>query len=188
MTEQQPTISTEDLHTNKNTILASWQNLPPEHQATMALVLLSDVLDGQFGPWLQEAIRLQNAKPEETNSPDEITNCPVTLQPEHFRNLPVPFQPESEGGHALAQARLHLPGSHRVWYPSAFDGKDLFFGLVVEAEITCDYFTLSDLAQMRGEDEQPVQSDPAFTPHSLDNLISHHTEKLLQPPDHEITK
>lgn len=188
MTEKRPITNAEYLRTNKDTILASWQNLPSEHQATMALVLLSDVLDGQFGPWLSEALRLQNTDPEATTSPDKITNIPATLQPEHFRNLPVPFQAESESGHALTQARLHLPGSYCLWYPSAFDGEDLFFGLVVESEITCDYFSLSDLTQMRGPDDQPVQSDPTFTPHSIDELIAHHAQNLLQPPDHPITR
>ncbi|MFC1961059.1 hypothetical protein ACFLYO_10155 [Chloroflexota bacterium] len=183
MPEKQPHTNAEYLRTQKDTLISAWQNLPPEHQATIALVLLTDVLDGQFGPWLQEAVRLQNANPEATTSPDKVVNIPTSLQPEHFRHLPLPFQPESEGGHALAQVRLHLPGSYRLWYPSAFDGEDLFFGLVVESEITCDYFSLSDLTQMRGPDDQPVQPDPTFTPHSLDDLIARHVQNLLQPPN-----
>ncbi|MFC1959364.1 hypothetical protein ACFLYO_01520 [Chloroflexota bacterium] len=182
MAELQPITNAEYLRANKDTILDSWQNLPPEHQATMALVLLSNVLDGQFGPWLHEAMRLQNADPEETVSPEKMVHPPATLQPEHFRKLPLPFQPEAENGQALAQVRLHLPGSYRVWYPSAFDGEDLFFGLVVEYEIACDYFSLTDLAQMRGADSQPVQPDPTFTPRSLDDLTALHAQSLLQPP------
>ncbi len=177
---QTSAINPEYLRACKDTIRGAWQHLPPEHQATMALVLLGDVLGGDYGPWLREAITLIDYDPQETTTPETLST-PSTLRPEHFRDLPLPFQPEAESGAALARARLTLPGSTRVWYPSAFDGRDLFFGLVVELELACDYFSLDDLAQLRGEDDQPVQLDTGFTPRSLNDLIAHHAQGM-EPP------
>ena len=178
---QQTPINPEYVKANKDAVFNAWQHLPAEHQATTALVLLAEVLDTDFGPWLREAIRLTDHHPPDTASPETIT-IPSSLHPAHFRDLPLPFQPESESGQALAQARLTLPGSTRVWYPSAFDGHNLFFGLVVEYELTCDYFSLADLARLRGTGGQPIQRDPKFTPQTLDDLIAHHA-RSLQPPD-----
>ncbi len=181
---QRPAINPEYLRLSKDTIFSEWKHLPPEHQATTALVLLAEVLSGQYGTWLREAIRFQDVDPMETISP-EAHVIPASLHPDHFRDLPIPFQPESESGQAVVHARLYLPGSHRLWYPSAFDGKDLFFGLVVEAEISCDYFSLSDLAQLRGPDGQPIQHDSTYIRRSLDDLVAQYERGLsLQTPDH----
>jgi len=178
---QPPAINPEYLRACKDTIRSAWQHLPSEHQATMALVLLGGVLGSEYGPWLREAMPLIDHDPHATTLPETIV-IPPTLYPESFRNLPLPFQPESESGQALARVRLTLPGSTRVWYPSAFDGRDLFFGLVVELELACDYFSLADLAQLRGEDDQLVQLDAGFTPRTLNDLIAHYARGLeLQP-------
>lgn len=43
----------------KEVILATWQQLPEEHQATMVLVLLDDVMKGEQRAWLREALVLR---------------------------------------------------------------------------------------------------------------------------------
>jgi len=48
----------QELHTLKDTILAQWSRLPPEHQATMLLVLVERVRAGEFGAWAAQAIAL----------------------------------------------------------------------------------------------------------------------------------
>ena len=70
----------------------------------------------------------------------------------------------------MAYARLYLPGSTRAWYPSAFDGHDLFFGLVVEAEIDFDYFSLTDLHHLHNAEGRGVQLDHRYTPQPLGEL------------------
>lgn len=40
----------------KEELWATWGKLPNEHKATMALVLVSDIMEGEYGPWLQMAI------------------------------------------------------------------------------------------------------------------------------------
>ena len=153
----------------KDTLFAQWRHLPPEHQATTALTLLAEVLGGPHGPWLLEAIALRDATANETVSPD-VERVSPTLQPGHFSELPQPFQPEFGKRRSVAYARLYLPGSTRAWYPSAFDGHDLFFGLVVEAEIDFDYFSLTDLHHLHNAEGRGVQLDHRYTPRPLGEL------------------
>lgn len=49
-------LSPQDLHRLKAGILEQWQQLPPEHQATIALVLIHHLVEGEYGPWTLAAI------------------------------------------------------------------------------------------------------------------------------------
>lgn len=51
-----PSITPQDLLNLKNGIMERWQQLPIEHQATMGLVLLRQLFDGEYGPWTLAAI------------------------------------------------------------------------------------------------------------------------------------
>jgi hypothetical protein len=42
----------------KDSILNQWQQLPTEHQATMTLILLRRLTEGEYGPWILSAIDL----------------------------------------------------------------------------------------------------------------------------------
>jgi hypothetical protein len=50
--------SPEDLHRIKDEIQERWQQLPPEHQVSQVVVLLSQALEGDYGPWLQGAMEV----------------------------------------------------------------------------------------------------------------------------------
>jgi len=52
-----------------------WQRLPAEHQATMLLVLLNSVQQGEYGPWTLSAIETL-AQPQST--PPELPTPPIT--------------------------------------------------------------------------------------------------------------
>lgn len=181
-----PAPNPEYLRAIKDTIFNEWKHLPPEHQATTALVLLADVLGSPYGPWLLEAIALRDAGTDETVSP-ETGSGSSPLRPDHFQSLPQPFQPESESTQALAYARLYLPGSTLAWYPSAFDGHDLFFGLVVEAQLDFDYFSLDDLRRLRNAAGRGVQIDLRYTARSLGELQASY-ERVFNhlPEDHDL--
>lgn len=51
-------ISPEALLQTKETLLAAWSRLPAAHQTTMALVFLKEVQQGDWGPWLRQAMDL----------------------------------------------------------------------------------------------------------------------------------
>jgi hypothetical protein len=57
MTESLPTLpKPETLLALKDGILDRWNQLPAEHQASMALVLLGRILEGEYAVWLFDAI------------------------------------------------------------------------------------------------------------------------------------
>lgn len=60
--KERPTFTGEQLLHLKGEIETRWEQLPPEHQASMALVLLSKVLEGEYGEWLRSAIDVLSEK------------------------------------------------------------------------------------------------------------------------------
>lgn len=67
----------EEILVIKDEIAERWNRLPPEHQASMALTLSSNVIDGEYGPWLLTAIALLH--PE--------IDVPLPLSDEHLRQV-----------------------------------------------------------------------------------------------------
>ena len=67
----------EEILVIKDEIAERWNCLPPEHQASMALTLSSNVIDGEYGPWLLTAIALLH--PE--------IDVPLPLSDEHLRQV-----------------------------------------------------------------------------------------------------
>lgn len=57
MTERDQPTPDELLHL-KNSIVSQFQQLPPEHQASLGLVLTKSILQGDMGTWFREALRL----------------------------------------------------------------------------------------------------------------------------------
>ena len=51
-----PQTDPEQLLQLKDSISEQWESLPPEHQASTALVLIGRVLDGEYGPWFLSAV------------------------------------------------------------------------------------------------------------------------------------
>lgn len=58
----------QELLTLKENILAQWLRLPPEHQATMLLVLTEQVNASEYGPWAAQALQLLSAAPESSQT------------------------------------------------------------------------------------------------------------------------
>ena len=53
-----PSLAPEHILHLKNEIFSQWEQLPPEHQASAALVLFGKVLSGEYGEWLASATHL----------------------------------------------------------------------------------------------------------------------------------
>jgi len=63
MTEQdRPPPDPQELLRLKDELVSRFQQLPPEHQATMSLVLVREVMDGEWGVWLKGAIAILTEK------------------------------------------------------------------------------------------------------------------------------
>ena len=57
--QTEPVTDPERLHRLKDELTARWEQLPAEHQATMALVLLDGVMSDEWGEWMRDAIELK---------------------------------------------------------------------------------------------------------------------------------
>ena len=52
------TPTPEEILKIKEQLLEHWRQLPGEHQASMALVLLQEVLGDDYGQWIKDALEL----------------------------------------------------------------------------------------------------------------------------------
>ena len=59
----------ENIHHLKGELLSHWQQLPTEHQATIALLLFNEVQQGEWGEWLTEAVGMLPKNREEEPTP-----------------------------------------------------------------------------------------------------------------------
>ena len=76
-----PHPTPEHLHQLKEGIFEHWGQLPPEHQASMLLVLYTQVGAGEYGPWLRSSIDVMEQK--ETHGPYKFLPI-LSLSPEHL--------------------------------------------------------------------------------------------------------
>lgn len=171
----------------KSELLECWCQLPVEHQASMALVLLGDVLDDELGAWMVDALRL-HAVQTFGQLPDEEAGLAkldqklldrirgMELLPDEIREqLPPLYANEELGLEAKAVVKYFTPDSSWTWYGSEYDSEDgLFFGLVSGHEIELGYFSIEELAQARGPMGLPIERDLYFEPKTLRELKEEH--------------
>ncbi len=87
------------------------------------------------------------------------------------RALPPLYSQEAQGLEAQVRVKFFLPGSKWRWYPTEFDGEDIFFGLVDGTYRELGYFSLSELEAVRGPLGLGVERDRHFEPTSLRELM-----------------
>lgn len=68
--------------------------------------------------------------------------------------------------------KFFIPIAGWTWYVIEFDGKDLFFGLVIGFERELGYFRLSELEEVGAELGVHVERDKFFQPTRLSQLKS----------------
>jgi hypothetical protein len=183
---EKPTPDPEQLTKLKTELLERWRQLPVEHQASMALALLHDVVADDLGRWMVDALRL-HATSTFGQLPETATELPkldqrlldqirgMELLPDELRQLLPPLYANEELGlDAKAVVKYFTPDSYWTWYASEFDGEDLFFGLVSGHEIELGYFNLSELAQVRGPMGLPIERDLYFKSKTLGELKQEH--------------
>jgi hypothetical protein len=67
--------------------------------------------------------------------------------------------------------KFFYPDFSWTWYPTEFDGDDLFFGLVDGFEKELGYFRLSELLENRGKLGLEIERDMYFKPTRLHTLM-----------------
>lgn len=90
--------------------------------------------------------------------------------------LPPLYYNEPIGLEAVAPIKFFTPDSSWTWYPTEFDGDDLFFGLVSGFEVELGYFRLSELEGVRGKLGLPIERDLYFEPTALRALKTWHEQ------------
>jgi hypothetical protein len=88
------------------------------------------------------------------------------LTREVCKQLPPLYAQEHEAD-PLVICTFFTPDNSWTWYPIAFDGVDVFFGLVIGFEQELGYFSLSELQHARGPLGLPVERDLQFQPTRL---------------------
>jgi hypothetical protein len=53
-----PSLTSEHILHLKGEIFSRWEQLPPEHQATVTLIMLSHLVEGEYGPWTLSAMEM----------------------------------------------------------------------------------------------------------------------------------
>ena len=100
-----------------------WHQLPPEHQASVALALAQAVLEGEQGAWLSEALELR--EPQESDSrlqPFPVTSlCRADLE-EHFSPQQIARFDDADMGR-LAEVMGERYVDHSFWGDLALIGR-----------------------------------------------------------------
>lgn len=91
--------------------------------------------------------------------------------------LPALYATENQGDEAKAIVKFFTPDSNWTWYVTEFDGKDLFFGLVIGHYAELGYFRLSELEAIRGPYGLPVERDLSFKPATIEKLKEHYIKR-----------
>ena len=77
MTDEQRKPTPQELLQTKDRVLEQWRLLPPEHQATMLLVLLKEIGDAEMGDWTRNAVALLSVNLEQ---PPHILPNPIVTR------------------------------------------------------------------------------------------------------------
>ena len=86
------------------------------------------------------------------------------LTKEIRKKFPLLDATDELGLEAVIQVKFFTPDSNWTWYAVAFDGNDIFYGLVYGVEVEFGTFRLSELETLRGPYGLRVERDRFFKP------------------------
>lgn len=88
--------------------------------------------------------------------------------------LPELYANDGKGEDAHAIVKFFCPWNNWTWYATEFDGVDSFFGLVVGQETELGYFSLSEMAAVRGPAGLEIERDRSFKSCKLSECRAKH--------------
>ena len=97
-------------------------------------------------------------------------NKPMKLLTMADRKRLPPLYTTQNDTDPIAQVKFFDPCGSWTWYATEFDGEDLFFGLVDGFEKELGYFSLSELASVKGACGIGIERDKWFDPTPLSKL------------------
>jgi hypothetical protein len=142
--------------------------LPPETTTTISREAQWDNLhDFAFGCACSLAATMETGTQGQPKEPAPSTQL---LTEALRKQLPPLYAQEKLGGKALAYAKFFTPDGSWTWYATEFDGRDTFFGLVDGHDKELGYFSLAELANVRGPHGLAIERDIHWTPQPLDQV------------------
>ncbi len=90
----------------------------------------------------------------------------MLLTKENRKNLPELYSQENVKD-PIVQVKFFCPWNQWTWFATEFDGKDLFFGMVIGMESELGYFRLSELKSVKGRFGLKIERDRFFKPQLL---------------------
>jgi len=88
----------------------------------------------------------------------------MMLLTKQLRQQLPPLYSQENVADPLVIGKFFTPDAQWTWYAIEFDGKDLFFGYVVGLVPELGYFSLKELAAIRGPLGLPIERDRFFRP------------------------
>lgn len=87
--------------------------------------------------------------------------------------LPALYSQDGKGLDAIAVVKFFNPTGAQTWYATEFDGEDTFFGFVTGFDYgELGYFSLSELAAIRGRFGLGIERDMYWTPCPLREVVT----------------
>jgi hypothetical protein len=81
----------------------------------------------------------------------------------------------SQDGTPPANVKIHVkffdPTGSWTWFATEFDGEDTFFGMVHGFEKELGYFSLTELASVKGALGLGIERDLHYSGHTLDEVM-----------------
>ena len=98
----------------------------------------------------------------------------MELLTKELREQLPPLYAQEQEADPLVICKFFTPDSSWTWYALEFDGRDVFFGLVIGFEEELGYFRLSELTQARGPLGLSIERDIHFQPTRLSLVRKSH--------------
>ena len=87
------------------------------------------------------------------------------------KKIPPLYAQGKKGDQAVAWIKFFTPDANWAWYATEYDPiAEMFFGLVVGQEAEIGYFSLADLASIRGQFGLPVERDIHWRPATITEI------------------
>ncbi len=95
----------------------------------------------------------------------------MKLLTEELRKRLPPLYATREQPDPTVQAKFFTPWTDWTWYAVEFDGKDSFFGVVDGFCTEWGYFSLAELAAIRGPEGLRIERDKYFDPAPASQVV-----------------
>lgn len=111
---------------------------------------------------------LREQREEDALAREQTRQAHTLMPPEIAAQIPPLYANEEKGESAIAHLKLFTPWTSWTWYASEYDPEQrLCFGVVVGHERELGYFSLAELALIRGPGGLRIERDLHWKPRPL---------------------